>query len=319
MSGREGIRIALLGCGHHSTLNHAAPLAHYAAEHPGEIELAAACDLDVDRAGAVAREFGFAEVYGDLDRMYAQASPDGVVCVMPLAKLAEVGVEVLRRGVPCSIEKPLGTSAAQAQALARAAGGSGTPHMVSMNRRHWPHLVRGREWIGDRPVRLIRAGIYRRARTEKTFIWGTAIHPVDTMVHLAGAVADYEAQRVEGPELAAGWYSVTMHFAGGCRGELLIAPTCGRVEETYELFGEDFCVRVAAAAEEAFTLQCWEQGRLVIEETSDVSDRPWLGNGAYGEARAFVAALRDGTPMAPTVADVLPATEICFDLARRFA
>ena len=53
------IRLALVGCGEHSRLSHATPLASYAALNSGEIELVAACDLDLERARAVLRGIWF--------------------------------------------------------------------------------------------------------------------------------------------------------------------------------------------------------------------------------------------------------------------
>ncbi len=318
MTDRQPLRVALVGCGVHSKLNHAAPMAHYAAEHPGEIELVAACDLDRARAEAVAGEFGFAAACEDVDRMLAEADPDGVVCVMPIPKIVEMGVKMLQRGVACTIEKPPGESIEQVRRLAGAARESPAAHMVSVNRRHWPLLVRALAWIGDRPIRFVRGGIHRRGRVEPEFIWGTALHPMDALVHIGGPVAAYDACLVAGEELAARWYSVSLDFAAGCRGELLIAPTCGRVEETYELFGEDFSASVCMAREAECTLRCWQGGEAVVEESLSEPDRCWLINGAYGEFCAFVESLRTGAPLRPTVDDVLPAAEVCFDLARRF-
>ena len=51
----------------------------------------------------------------------------------------------------CTIEKPLGGSIELARELAEVARQTGTPHMVSVNRRHWPMLVRALQWAKDRP------------------------------------------------------------------------------------------------------------------------------------------------------------------------
>ena len=78
------IRIALAGCGEHSRASHAAPLARYATAHTGEIELAAACDLNEERAAEFCRSFGFARAYDDLDHMLEVEQPDACVSVMPM-------------------------------------------------------------------------------------------------------------------------------------------------------------------------------------------------------------------------------------------
>ena len=49
------IRLALVGCGEHSRTSHATPLARYAALNPGDLELVAACDLNLDRARVLFR------------------------------------------------------------------------------------------------------------------------------------------------------------------------------------------------------------------------------------------------------------------------
>ena len=238
------------------------------------------------------------------------------MCVTPVDRTVEIATEVLSLGLPCVIEKPLGVSAAQARALADAAERTGTPHMVSMNRRHWPYLVRALEWIGDRPVRLVRAEMARDRRTEDAFIWSTAIHAVDTMVHLGGPIAGHQTHVVAGGELTATWYSISLEFAGDCRGQLQIVPTCGRLQETYELLGEGWSVRVTMRDENAFGLQCRQGRKCVIDESFHEPARPWLGDGSYGEVCAFVGALRGERPFSPTVEEVLPATELCFELAR---
>src|SRR4051812_16361934 len=134
------IRLALVGCGEHSRGSHAAPLARYAATHRDEIELVAACDLDPDRAAEFCRDFGFARAYTDVERMLAAESPDGCVSVMPIERIVESSIRLLDRGVPCVIENPLPTSPAEAERLARVARETGTPHMVSVNRRFLPYL-----------------------------------------------------------------------------------------------------------------------------------------------------------------------------------
>ncbi len=63
------IRLGLIGCGEHSEIGHAVPLARYKAEHPGEIELTAACDLRLERAQLFSSRYGFLHAYGDMKEM----------------------------------------------------------------------------------------------------------------------------------------------------------------------------------------------------------------------------------------------------------
>src|SRR5215216_8046796 len=115
------IRLALVGCGEHSRGSHAAPLARYAAAHPGEILLAAACDLNTERAREFCRDFGFARAYGSLDDLLAREQLDGCITVMPVEHIGAVGAVLLGRRIPCVLEKPLGTSLAEVERLAHVA------------------------------------------------------------------------------------------------------------------------------------------------------------------------------------------------------
>ena len=170
------IRLALIGCGEHSRSSHAAPLARYAAQNPGEIELVAACDLNADRAAEFCRTFGFARAYFGVEELLAAEKLDGCVCVMPMELIVETGIRLLERGLPCVIEKPLGISLAEAEKLASVARDTGTPHMVSVNRRFLPYLNSARSWINKTgPLQFVRATQVRHARSEPDFIWSTGI------------------------------------------------------------------------------------------------------------------------------------------------
>src|SRR5690242_16406969 len=101
-------KLALIGCGWHSAGAHAAPLAHYLAEHPGEALLAAACDRNTERAARFCRKYGFARAYADVEEMLEAEQPDAVVSVLPIEQIVEVGSLLLRRRIPCVLEKPPG-------------------------------------------------------------------------------------------------------------------------------------------------------------------------------------------------------------------
>ena len=91
------IRLALVGCGEHARTSHAAPLARYAAQNSGEIELVATCDLNLERAKQVAGEFGFARSYSDVETMLTEERVDGCVCVIPMERIVELAVLLLER------------------------------------------------------------------------------------------------------------------------------------------------------------------------------------------------------------------------------
>lgn len=311
------IRLALLGCGSHSKQQHAAPLARYVAEHPGEVELVAACDLDGTKADYVAKTFGFKRAYTDLDTMLDAEKPDGCACIVPVPLVVEVSERLLRRGVPCVIEKPPGGSLAQVRQLAAIAGETGTPHLVSVNRRSVPYLNEAIEWVRDRGgVRYVRGTMVRHNRREPDYVWSTGIHAIDAVRHIAGDVACWRGEVVTIDGLSARWYLIDLEFASGCRGRVEFVTTAGMTEESYELFGEGIRARVSSSPVwQSIRLQCWEGNELVIDRVSPEGEPIDVTCGAYHEVVEFVAALSAGRAPRPSLADVLPSAEIGFALA----
>lgn len=314
------LRLALVGCGEHSELSHAAPLARYASTRPGEIELVAACDLELSRAERFRREYGFARAYASLDELLAAERLDGCVTVMPVAHIGEVAAKVLERGIPCVIEKPLGTSLAEVERLAEVARRTDTPHMVSVNRRFMPYLNRAVHWARENGgLQYVRATMVRHRRDEPDFIWETALHALDALRHVAGEIKDYRATPHRPEGLSANWYLVALDFDGGARGQLEVLPTAGVIEESYELFGEGFRARVVAGSGPQRSLQCWRGGRLEVKEFTDEGTPEDLRSGAFEEVLEFVGALREGRRPAPTVEDILPSSRVCFGIAEEIS
>ena len=309
------IRMVLAGCGEHSRTSHATPLARYASEHPGEIELVAACDLNADKAAEFCRSFGFLKPYTDFDQMLAQEKPDACVSIMPIEHIVEKGVDLLERQIPCVIEKPLGASLLDAEKLNRVARETQTPHMVSVNRRFMPYLNQARSWLKDLgPLRYARAAQVRHARSEDDFIWSTAIHVLDALRYVAGEIDNYDVEVIH-QEGAAVWYDISLGFADGATGRIEILPTAGMVEESYEFFGENFRARITAGAGTQRTLECWSESRLVIEATASEDEPEDLRNGAYREVEEFVRALRTDSRPHPEIQEILPSARICFAIA----
>ena len=310
------IRIALAGCGEHSRASHAAPLARYAAAHADEIELAAACDLDEQKAVEFCKLFGFGRHYTNLEEMLESEQVDACVCVMPMERIVDVGIELLERRIPCVIEKPLGTSLSEIERLAEVARETQTPHMVSVNRRFMPYLNQARSWMQERgPLSYVRASQVRHQRSESDFIWSTAIHVLDALRYIAGEVDGFEVTQPQNT----GWYLIELKFKSGTIGHVEILPTAGMVEESYELFAEGSRARVTAGSGTQRSLECWQDGQLVVEAHAREEEPEDLRNGSYQEVEEFVTALRTGKHPRPSIEDIVPSVRISFAIAKSVA
>src|ERR1700687_3533502 len=96
-------RLGIIGCGEHAESGHAIALSRYKGAHPDEIELTSACDLNLDKAQFFCCQYGFKTAYRDVDEMLARQKLDGCITVVPVDRISELGIKILRLGLPCTV------------------------------------------------------------------------------------------------------------------------------------------------------------------------------------------------------------------------
>jgi predicted dehydrogenase len=307
-------KIALIGCGNHALKFHAPALARYAATHPDEIELTAVCDLDAAKAEAVRAGFGFRTACTDIMVLLGRERPDGCVCVMPLPAIANIGIILLEAGMPCVIEKPLGACIEDVRRLVATAARTGTPHLVSLNRRFDPYCRQAAAWAAVQgPIRRIRAAMLRPKRREPEFLWATGLHVMDAAAALGGGptvTGDHNVRVIPDPDGGAAWYRVELRTACGAPADIDILPTCGCFEEVYELYGNGFCTMVRICHGQPTTVLCQAGGAAAWQTAAPASEPAWLTDGTYHETAAFIGALTGRNPWGPGVAEVAPLVEL---------
>ncbi len=303
------LRIALLGAGNHSLQNHISSFAKYRDEHPDEIELAALCDLRESHANEIAAEYGFGKVYTDLASMIDGAKPDACAAITPIPVTLDISTAIMRAGIPVVVEKPPGDTVEEARQVCDVAGETGTPSMVSMNRRFDPALTAATTWWGNRPLEYLRGTMIRHRRREDEFIKGTAIHALDAMRSVAGDIAEWSLRMrtVDGVR----WYFIDITFQTGTHGLLEITPTAGSVAEWYEFYGPD-CRAVAHVGDYGpGEVSCWEDNELQLHEASTDETPLFVRNGTYGETTEFIRSVIEKRNPTPSPAQVLQSVEIC--------
>ena len=306
------VRVALIGAGSHCRGNHAPALSKYAADHPDRVELVAVCDLVREKAEAFAEQFGFKAVYTDHREMIEVEKPDGCVCVMPIPLILPLTTELMRMGMPLTVEKPPGGSLQEARELVAVSKETGTPHMVSVNRRFQPLIQKGKQWaLSQGPLRFLRASMLRHNRREDVFMSGTGIHSLDALRELGGNIVDYEAHAQDGAPL---WFHVVLKFESGALGSFDVLTTDGCVEERYELYGEGYRVDMVVESSPQPRLRCWKDNQLVVDECPPEDEPPFVRVGPYNEAHEFVMGLIEKRQMWPTLEEIFPSTELGYRL-----
>lgn len=85
--------------------------------------------------------------YPNLDELFRQQPPEGIVLATPNRLHVEHGLRCFQAGCPVLMEKPLASTAAEADILVTAARKAGLPLLVGHHRRHNPITQKARELI----------------------------------------------------------------------------------------------------------------------------------------------------------------------------
>ena len=128
--------------------------------------------------------------------------------------------------------------------------------------------------------------------------------------------AEWVEPRYDHPEFQKAFAELNNLLAAEFDGNPLIEWMDVMVEETYELIGDGFrCVVTSPFGPHRF-VRCYQQNRLVQEEIAD--DQPEdVIFGFYGEAVELVEAFRQGRRPQPTIEDIFPSVQACFELVQR--
>ncbi len=126
---QKPLRVGLIGCGFFAA-NHL----HAWAEMP-DVEIAAVCDLDADKAAAAARRFGVAAAYTDAAEMLARQKLDFVDIVTTMGSHRSLVELAAGKGLPIIVQKPFGPTYVECLAMVTACDRAGVPLMVHENFR----------------------------------------------------------------------------------------------------------------------------------------------------------------------------------------
>lgn len=135
----KNLRIGMIGCGVHAVANIFSTL-----HHLGQ-PIQAVSARHLDRARAAADRFGAPNAYDRYQDMLEKESLDAVFIVTDQYSQAAITMDCLRAGVDVFVEKPLGMTLADAQAVADLARETGRKVMVGFMKRFAPSYVKLKE------------------------------------------------------------------------------------------------------------------------------------------------------------------------------
>jgi predicted dehydrogenase len=139
------IRIAAVEVSHWHALNDAAYLRHLKAMP--DVDLVAIQDSDPNLVAKRAAAVGNPPTYTDYRAMLAATRPDFVVALGRHSQMGTIAHDLIDAGYPFLMEKPMGISAAEVEAVAAKAGERGAFIAVPLAQRYAPFAKRARELI----------------------------------------------------------------------------------------------------------------------------------------------------------------------------
>lgn len=165
---------------------------HYA-QNPDAL-LVGVYDRDPARAKQVADEVG-TKAFADLDELLGQVK--GVSCAVITSAHHDVGLHILGRGVGVLMEKPIATTAAQADDLIRAAEQAQLPLQVGQIER-FNRAVRAAEGHLDDPryIECQRLAPFAVRGSDVSVILDLMVHDIDLVLFLTGARTATEIRAV---------------------------------------------------------------------------------------------------------------------------
>lgn len=283
-----------------------------------DVELAAVCDLDLERARAASAQWGFSRVYSDFERMCDVERPDAVFCVGRQPMQHAVGLRLLERGLPTYVQKPAAQTAAEVREMADMAERTGTVCHVGFNLRSSPVALRVKqalasEEFGAPTLMIFRYGLMARP------VWREAIadqhvHALDTILHLLG---DWDGVQVMPllDETARGYVAAIRMSSGAVVSmnatseqdpdfEFLYFEITGHAGHQLFSHDGDLVYHRKAGDDVRMSMGTWSRQRVI----------DWWGY--FEDVRNFLAAARGDEPDRCPVADTIRTMELGEEIAR---
>src|SRR6184192_4272710 len=139
------IRVAAIEVNHWHGLYDAAYLHHLIAMP--DVELVAIQDSDASLVARRAAELGSPPTFTDYRKMLATTRPNFVVALGRHCQMAQIAHDLLDQGYPFVMEKPMGISAAEVEAVAAKAARLNAFVAVPLAQRYGPFATRARELL----------------------------------------------------------------------------------------------------------------------------------------------------------------------------
>jgi len=309
--GDRTLRVAVVGAGRMANNVHYPSLASLP-----DVEVAAICDLDEGRLNSTADKYGVARRYVDYRRMVDEVAPDAIYVIGQPHIMYDVWTWCLTQGLNLYIEKPLGLSLHQAQALAHLAEEHDCITQVSFQRRSTPMVVMLRdECLKRGPIVHAVCRFYKCAIEPflgaRDHMMDDGVHAIDTLRWMCGGeVVGVEStlRRVRVPDV--NFILATLHFDTGATGVMLNSWTSGRRIFSVELHAPGICAEAEHEGQGVLYADGDTTGTRYDTREVAGSEELYVYGGFRARHREFLDAVRAGTQPTSCFADAVNTMEV---------
>ncbi len=276
------------------------------------------CNTGNERGTTLARRFGIGQHVSNLDEALNRFPIDAAIVAVPPRAVVDIARRLFDRGIPCLIEKPLGSCAAEARQILGASSAT-LPNCVGLNRRMLSSVIKAWEITQKQdPLYAVHLEapepIDRRYKQQKFTVeelqrWlvMNSIHAIDLLTMFCGPSADVLEMVPELPfQKRSGKedYCMLIGFENGAVGSYVShwhSPGSWKID----LFAKNSRISVDLQ-HNVLNVQQAGGSRLTREaEPQDVVFKP----GVYRQDYSFLAAVSAGTPLPSPMASLSSAVQ----------
>jgi predicted dehydrogenase len=318
----DKLRVALVGAGHMGKFH-----AQAIAERP-DVEFVAVCDVDADRAKAVAAPSG-ARVETDLTGIFGKI--DAAVIAAATSVHRQVAVPLMEAGIPVLLEKPVAGTFAEARQIAQTAHLKGVVAQTGHILRFDPvsRAVAGRI-RKPKFIEFIWAAPFTFRSMDVGVVMDVGIHGIDLILSMVGEMpsrVEAVGAVVVGPH--EDMVNVRLEFPGGCVAVLSASRISRTRQRLIRAYGDGMFCRMdyqnrsaecltpkACLSELArkFPPPAGGMDALVTVEKLPIEAKP---DGLRAQLASFLEAVRGEHPPVCTLDDGARAVDVAEQIIRQ--
>jgi predicted dehydrogenase len=151
-----------------------------------DVELVAVADFDESRVNSVAKKYS-TKAYTDYQRMLDETKPDEVTLAVPTVYHHKIALDIIERGIPLLIEKPISFTLEEGREIIEAAKNKNVKLMIGHIERFNPAIIALKELIAQEELGRIfqmdahRQGPFPARIGDVGVVIDLAVHDLDIM------------------------------------------------------------------------------------------------------------------------------------------